>query len=334
MALIKDITDIRKFISVNEGMDFDNLTAYIDFVERDYIIDIISQTQYDALNGAYAADPGVALTTINSNLLIRCQEVVVNLALLNFVEPGSLQISDVISVVNTEQSGVLSQSRKNDLKTEWRNKGFNAVEKLLKFLWNSGNTYPLWNVSDEKIKHRSLLINTAEDFSKGYYIRNGFFAFSLLKNAIERAEELFISAAISEAYYIELKDQVKNNTLSVNNTKVINQLKKAIPPLAIYLGVIELGISIDDLGVNMTSLAANDNIYKQKPLSEGNWGHTLRTALQSGEIFLAKLRIFLNKNASVSTYPLYFSSACYISEEDRNDDQLKLNNEDSGFFIV
>lgn len=336
MALFKTIEELRLFIPVNAGMQLDIINVYLNKIEDEIIIDIISQAQYDNLKAAYLADPTPALSAANVLLLKRCQEVIANLALWKFIEPGTVYISDIITVPYTDQASVVSQSRKEDLKRQFLFDGYNAIEKLLKFLWAAApGAYALWEASTNKSKYRQLLVLSSEDFNKGFQLRNGYYAYQLLKNAINRVEEIYVAAEISQAYYDELIAQTKANTLTADNLIVVNYLQKAIPPLAVFIALTELGIDIDEIGININSLSEYDNLKVKTPLaSSGNLSYTIRRLQEMGDLFLGKLRIYLNAQASAVKYITYFDSNCYKSPETLDDPEQRLNKSDSGVFMA
>ena len=333
MSLIKTIEEVRKYVPVNAGATMENFQPYFDKVARSVIRDeYLGVTAYEELRTAYDADN---LTGDQESLLALCQEAVVNLGLQKFIEPGTVQIGDVITVPYSEQSQVVSQNRKYDLKNQFKLDGYEALQSLLQFLWDdAGSVFVGYWASDQRKQHRSSVILDAKEFRKGFQIKNGYFAFSLLKSAIERAEELYLLPSIGEDFYTELKGQIEAKTLSADNTLLMPWIQKSIAPLSVFVGLNELGINIDDLGITIDGLSDRENTVKRDPAGLSQYGVVVSRAERIGLSFMNKLTTYLNTHAAADKYAAYFNSECYLSAEDKEDDSLKINNSDSGFFMV
>lgn len=332
-TLIKNIEEVRNFVPVNAGAEFSNLAPYFDKVARSVIRDqYLGETAYEELRTAYDADN---LTAAQQLLLEYCQDAIVNLGLQKFVEPGTVQLSDVITVPFSEQSQVVSQNRKNDLKRQFKLDGYDALERMLTYLWtDGGSVFAGFWAGQQRKDHRSTVILSSTEFRTGFQIGNGYFAFTLLRSALARAEELYLVPSIGQDFYDELKLQIRDKSLSADNTALMPWIHKAMAPLAVFVGLNELGLNIDDLGVTIDGLSDRENVVKRDPADLSRYGMVISRAEKIGLSFMNRLTTYLNANASDSKYATYFASDCYLSAEDREDDSLKLNNSDSGFFIV
>lgn len=332
-TLIKTNEEVRNFVPVNIGSEFTNFQPYYDKIARSVLRDsILGATAYNELLTAYDADN---LTSNQQTLLEYCQDVIVNLGLEKFIEPGTVQISDVISVPYSEQSQVVSQNRKYDLKRQFKIDGHDALERLLRYLWTDGGTVfsGFW-ASQNRKDHRNTVILDSIEFKTGFQIGNGFYAFTLLKSAIARAEELYLVPTIGQDFYDELKLQIRDKTLTPENETLMPWIRKALAPLAVFVGLNELGINIDELGVTIDGLSDRDNTVKRDPADLSRYGMVISRAEKIGQSFLNRLTVYLNDNASDSVYPTYYASDCYLSAEDKADTDLHINNEDSGLFMV
>ncbi len=331
--LITTTEQIREFVPVASSFKFDEIEPQINDVEQEYIIPIIGQAQFDTL---------VALggpTGTNLELIKRCRNALAKLAVMKWIPFGNINVqSGGFSVKATDTAQIASQWRVDKLEEDMRREGWNALHRILTYLWSQPEgIFDDWDASDEKVEHRNWLIYSVDDFNKYYFIQNSYELFCRIKPGQREVMNQYILPILGQDLYDQVLDQVVSGTLTADNNALMEYIRRATAPLTIYESVASMGIDLSHWGITTLENADNgDNTAIRKPASPDRLSFALRKAGTDGRKHLGALRAFLNNNASSTKYALYYDSDLYQDPADLDDEEDgdMVNEEDSGVFIM
>lgn len=319
MPLFKEISEVKKYASVNAATDIDSLMPDIIDAEEEYIVKYLGQEQYDALVTQYDAN-STQLDFLN--LLEKVQKPLINLALANYIILNQVQISETgVHIVTDADNKTAWQWQINDLIEYFMKKGFNGLETLLRYLEAKKSTYTVWAGSSAYTDYKSFFINSAYEFQKYYNIKGSRLTYLSIASIMKRVEDLQVKSAITPEMFKEIKDAIKTGTtLSEDHQSLLELINPAVAYLTIGEACSEMAVEfeadafvvIQTKGRQDKTTAPNNllNLKKEK-------------ACKTGEAYLKDLVDFLNKNASESKYTTYYNSENYTAPADGDSGVIK-----------
>ncbi len=226
MALIKTEAEIKEYFTIDGSFDFNTLFPYIELAE-DEVKRILGSQQYDELDDYYnGANTGLPEL---DNLLPYAQRPIVYFAFLKGLDKFNVSIgNNGIGVIHNTQLAPASEKRVENLRTSILDGGYDALEYLLEFLETNIEDYPLWESSDAYAYQFEYLISSARKFDELYKIKRSRLTYLDWRPTMADVELLQINPTVSKELMDELKAQIKTNSVSVNNLKILPHLQKAL----------------------------------------------------------------------------------------------------------
>jgi len=275
-VLIKTIEELQKFLKADSTFPVSSIDAYQHDAIDDQLREALGDELCDELIDWYAAG---AATEEHDNLvalLEYAQRVVARFAFMKAAPNLDLKLMDSgFGVVSTSDMAPASKDRVNRFVEQLESAGWDAVEQLLRFLEKNKANYQNWTDSDAYTMAVRNFINSAEEFDKYVNIGKSRLKFKELRNEMDVVEMLQVIPVMGEQLADEIKDEMKDGSLSEANKKLLPIVKRAVA-----------FITAGKLNLN-----AN--------------------AARNGESFLSEIKRFLDSN--VDDYPLYKDSL-YLAE--------------------
>lgn len=314
MALIDSQAIIARYVPVNKEFDPAVIAGSL-VIARDLVIDILSPELYYLLEAQYDANN---LSAEQEELLPYVEEALVRLAIHDYSKDGQLLIS------NSGFHSAASDKRKtawqwqiNDTRTNLKFHGYQALQKLLRYLWASGNTFNEWLTSFNRVKYRSRFINEAEDFSQFYNINNNFCLFYNMRDSISYVEMHAIRPILCDDQYVQLKEQILNDSLTAANQVLLNYIKHTVANMAVAHAIPRLSALMSEAGIVEAFSSERQTLSASAAAREKVLSLMIRSAENAGYASRKNLEHFLRANAA--NYPLYISSPCYTDPAESTD---------------
>ncbi|OFY87842.1 MAG: hypothetical protein A3F72_02935 [Bacteroidetes bacterium RIFCSPLOWO2_12_FULL_35_15] len=329
--LLKSIADIKKVVPIIGSSSFTSFTPYIKQAERDFLIPNMSKTEYDALSAAYNVTTPT-LSAKQTELLEKCQEVIVHYMLFLWIPTGQVSMGDNgIRINTTETLKTAFQWQIDDLSRSVLRSSGSAMDALLDYLEENKATFALWAASSAYTVFKECFITTTKQFSDLFSpIGNSRLNFIALRSAMKKAQEFDITAIIGESFYNELMTQHIANNLSANNLKVVALIQKALVPFTMKRAFTELSVSIDERGILNFNNTGNAQVVSQKQPAKDAMIFKLEMAAENdAKTYSKKLKEFLATN--IADYATYAASDVYDS--DTTDHSFTNDSESGNFFM-
>lgn len=219
--------------------------------EMKYLVPLIGYDQYDQVNGKINADPVEELTEAETALLPYLRRVSAFFAYLDDMGTDNAKITD--SGIRTTETANMPRVfgwQYKELKNTLQAKAYDAVEVMLRFLFEKITDYPVWASSDEYLSLNGLLIKTGTDFDGHYKLYQPMRTFYSLKVLLDEVQEDFIKPAIGE----ELLDFfVQAEGLNDDEKKFLKLLKKAAAYMVIKKACQHYSVRFDSNGFTLLS---------------------------------------------------------------------------------
>lgn len=274
LQLIKTIEELQQYLKVDSTFPVKSIDAYQHDAIDDQLREVLSDEQLKLLCDWYKA--GQQADTKLSALLPYAQRVVARFAFMKAAPNLDLKLSDSgFGVVSTDSVAPASKDRVNRFVQALEADGWNAVEQLIRFLEKNKADYPTWVSSDSYTMQVRNFINSAEEFDKFVNIGKSRLKFKEFRQEMDVVEQLIVIPVIGDALADEIKGEIKDESLSEANKKLLPLIRRAVANFTI-------------------SRTVKDNLNAQ------------RTA----ESFMGELKRFLDRNHT--DYPLY--ETLYVAE--------------------
>jgi hypothetical protein len=292
MSLIKTIDEFKKFVRIQGTISVDTIIVAVPDAQEKYLRKILGDELLDDLDVWYnlTTPPTVA---VYSALLPHVQRALARFTL--FVVSPELDVnvtSSGIGVVMTPQLAPASSDRvaKFDKNNELR--GWDNVETLIKFLETHASDYPEWVASEAYTLGIRNLVNSAAEFDRIFAINQSRLTFNNYRPVMDDIDLLRIKPAISDAMFDKLITEIKANTVSIANKKILPLLQRA----EVYFSIIEKldKSNYDGVGVqiNLTMLQRDIDSFTRK-----------------AESFLSQVLTIMKAN--IADYPEYRDSGIF-----------------------
>ena len=239
--IIKDTPILRKYISVNGSVEFDNVKSYLRKAERNFLKPLIGTDQLTV----FESDQTDAIIKEAQEL---AREAVANFGYYLYLPIGAVQLSDKgIYVAESEHTKSASDKQFKELQRSFKKSGHEALDELLEVMEKSADKFSDWFSSDCYTVYKELLVNKTSTFNKWFYIFNSRQTFVALKPNIQITEDRFILNVIGANLLLALK----NSQTVTERKKVKELLQKSIVAFTIMLTVDNGMFVLDAKGIHM-----------------------------------------------------------------------------------
>lgn len=307
MALIKTTAELKKYVAVQQNTEIRSILPDLDRVEDEFIVRHLGQTQYAELLTGYGST--TLLTPALGFLLEKVQAALANLALAEYADVGQVVISDAgfqINVQDTVKTAFAWQIE--GVKGYFLRNGYNALEKLLRFLEENRAAYPLWVNSEAYTIFKSHLVNSATEFSAWCDISESRRTFLALRPIMRTVEQLTIAPQITPGLHQQLLGEIRTGAaLSEPAATLLELLRPAVAHLTIADAIPVLPLVITAAGVVVNELLTAEGMAKR--LAPGSMLEERKAqAHATGMRYLNNAIEYLKASASENRYKSFYDA--------------------------
>jgi hypothetical protein len=329
--LVASLNDIKKHFPAASSLQFDAVAPFIRSAEQDAVIPYLSQAQYDALNTAYNDGAGYSgMSTAEKNLLLCVQRPIVGKAILEVIPALNLVMSGSgLLVAVPDNTVAASQVRTEDLKRMARREYFQGLEAMLRFLESNTGVYTIWTASTSFTIYTECFLRSATEFNKNYFIDESRYIFTRCR-AVMLEKQQMVRRITGEALYNLLLDQLRSDSVSAANKKILPFIFSAVANLTMGESLIDLVPMFSDLGIRVATTSSSLSSAVESVPDPSIVNTLMDRATAKGQARLKELKDFLYANAS--DYPDFANNPAVYSTS-ATTDYNDLNNSTHGFGI-
>ncbi len=320
--------EIKAFSGASVALSPDTLTPYLiqSRAEKE-LRNILTDSLYDELLVLYTNDTLNAPGNEHAKALLPyVQKPLLLLAIYDFLCEGHATVSDAgIQVANRDRTAFRWQQV--ELKNSYIEKAYFSLDELIRYLNKNKADFADWESSSSYALDKGHFINDVETFQKWVNIRESYRMLVVLRPSIRNIEESLIKNLLTTTIYEQLKSDILDDDLDADQLKLLEFLEPAVAYRSMADAVETMHIDLTADGGYVKSLAkTEDNSQEVKIAKENQLRSYYDKLLSKGEMWLTKLRKYLNENASSEKYSSYFESDHYedpdtsavISDPSRN----------------
>lgn len=345
MSLINNISEFRKYITIDANAKMDTLRPYIEEAEQLYIVDLLGRAFYDEFAAKYADSvkptSPVALNAENVKLLGYIQRCLAYYSQLHSIIHLAGTFGDMgIRQHRADDSDAAPRWLQEKLALQALKNGDIHADKLLEFLETNstaGNDFQTWFASAANTKLSGCIVYSTAIASKYIRINNSRRVFIALRDTIKQIEAKYMPKLIGLAQYAELVQQLTTGGVGIPtpaNVKLIDKLAPIIAKRALYMQVQFMRVQIEATGLFIYS--GTDDLIKLGQLATDADVKILRQQLMDGELgYLAdeqELNQFILDN--IEDYPEIKASTVYTVQPDPGPTWVPKNDPNSKHFVV
>jgi uncharacterized protein DUF6712 len=328
--IFSTIEDVKLvFAPPNINNDIDSLMPYLDEALHD-VLPYLSQAQWDKLDADFADG---SANEDHLALLKVVRKALVHFAYLKHSDDGTMQISDkgYNRVKADDEDSAWAWQMNNFVKARIRD-GWIWLNRLLELLNSKPEVYTEWAESKEREYILSFFLWNLADFKKQRSIAD-LRMLDSLRNSMLHVQDEVIKRNLGAELYEELKDQLLNDDdFSPDNKALIPFIHKAIANLSTARAIEEGIVAFNEKGLTVRS-TRNDQGDNETEASLKKIAMFEKDAREKGASALKDLRDYLNKNASSTKYPSYYTNEDLYDDPTDTTDQSTFTNAAGGTYF-
>ncbi|MDR1098010.1 MAG: hypothetical protein LBL57_07760 [Tannerella sp.] len=261
-----DADEIRRYVSVSSALDFETMEAPLRNAFRLFIHPLLGWPMCDTVQDIYTGAPEIEYDT-DPELLELVQRANALLAFWYSYDEINVMIGSAgVKLRESEKSRLPFKYQEESLKRGWKNKGFNALDDVLRFLEQHTDNYPEYRQSENFTRSASDIVRCTPDVDRYYFINASRLTYLRLRPHFATVENTVIAPRLG-AIFPELKAAL---TLEEPEEKY-TALRDALIPVVVFYGVRRLMMETGDLtdkGLYFSTLSSSDACAGSSPVAD------------------------------------------------------------------
>lgn len=268
--LFKTITEIKVFLPIGAGNDFNRLKPHIANAENKYIKPLLGTAMYEELQEFYDADYPEEPTEVQEAtkvLLEKVQHAIIHLAYFIGFDFLNVSVSDMgFHRDESQTTKGLYKYQEDNLRKYFSDSGFNGLDDVLVYLENNIQYFGEFKASENwTILKESFLPTVSVIEAIPYNIHGSRLILLALKPHIAYAEDTDIKKVMGETIYAEVKAEIVKDAPSAKVTALLPYIRKPLICLAAALLMEETAATLDNRGLFFEEISATypgNKVYK------------------------------------------------------------------------
>ena len=150
-----------------------------------------------------------------------------------------------------------------ELKQQFRNKGFNAIDELLRYMQEKPDSFPGFKESEAWADFAHSLVSNPKEIDNYCYVNGSYLVYLKLRPSFKRIMELYIEPALGTQLCDALDAWLANGTVPQGATEdIMKKLREKVVPVVVCRALSEhvrnVG-EITDRGLYYTNIQPNSN---------------------------------------------------------------------------
>lgn len=261
-----DAAELNQFIPVSAALYFESVQSSLEDAWRLFVLPLLGEALAEEIEAYYVdEDP----TALQLKVLNECQRAVANLAFWYNFDELNIRISDQ-GMQRQESEGSFKQTFKyqeDQLKTSFKNKGFNALDRVIDLLDKHQKDFPLYEQSPAYASRKSSIVRSTAEVDANYFINNSHLIFLRLKPIFKSVEDTVLQPALGDALYQALTKALKDDTAELGDTTT-EEFRQRCASFVVLKSIAKLVRqtgSLTDRGLYFASIHEGDGNLSVRP---------------------------------------------------------------------
>jgi len=212
--------------AISTTLELTSLEPVIYDAARRHLTPYLGVDFYEDLATAYAGD---SMSAAQTALLPKVRKPLALLTMHEYAKIGGIEFGEGgIHRNENDSKKAAFRYQEKEYSRYMIEKGYEALELLLKFLSDNTATYTDWAASDEATMHLNPLLNYAADFRRLLNVQCDRWTFECMRPLIAEVETVAVQAILPAAFYYGLKERHVAGTLTVPEKELRTRIRNAI----------------------------------------------------------------------------------------------------------
>ena len=261
-----DAAELNQFIPVSAALYFESVQSSLEDAWRLFVLPLLGEALAEEIEAYYDDEEPTALQL---KVLNECQRAVANLAFWYNYDELNIRISDQ-GMQRQESDGSFKQTYKyqeDQLKTSFKNKGFNALDRVIDLLDKHQKDFPLYEESPAYATRKSSIVRSTAEVDANYFINNSHLIFLRLKPIFKSVEDTVLQPALGDALYQALTKALKEGTAELGDTTT-EEFRQRCASFVVMKSIAKLVRqtgSLTDRGLYFASIHEGDGNLSVRP---------------------------------------------------------------------
>ena len=292
-----DAAELNQFIPVSAALYFESVQSSLEDAWRLFVLPLLGEALAEEIEAYYVDE---APTALQLKVLNECQRAVANLAFWYNFDELNIRISDQ-GMQRQESDGSFKQTYKyqeDQLKTSFKNKGFNALDRVIDFLDKHQKDFPLYEQSPAYASRKSSIVRSTAEVDANYFINNSHLIFLRLKPIFKLVEESGLRAVLGESLYKDLLKAIKDGETTIGDTTT-EELRLRCVSFVVFTSIAELMQqtgTLTDRGLYFEQIHEGDGNLSVKPARPGDLMVRVDNLRKNADTCLNQLMNFIQLN--------------------------------------
>ena len=303
-TLLKNIEDIKQYVSVNKNIKWASIEPYVKQADRKYIKNLIGSVIYNDYATTTPTEPK------EKEVYELLREASANLSWFVYLPLANVQVSDGgISVNSGDNYKPAEWWQIRDLRRSFLDAGLLAIDEALKIMESNTDTFINWTVTEGFTLFNELFVKRTDTFHRWFGISNSRQTFLALKPYMLEVHHQYFTSVLNTDTINVIKSASNNIQKQVleflQASQVHFTVAKAVESGSFLITSTGLFQQFDDLPG-----------YKMNPLTENQLNKLHQERLIAGEEYLKKAIALIESNAS--DFPDYIKKSNSIIVKAKN----------------
>jgi hypothetical protein len=300
--LFANITEIKTFLPIGVGNDFNRIKPHIENAENKYIKILLGTNMYDELDEFKAADYPEDPSDVQQamkELLEKVQHALIHLAY--YIGFDFLNVSATDAGFHRTESDIqkgLYKYQEDNLKQYFSDSGFNALDDVLVYLEGNIEHFAEFKAQENYTVLKQSFLPTVKVVENIPFNLNGSrLTFLALKPSVSYIEDTEIRKTLGETIYNEIKTEMVKDSPAASTTAILPYIRKPLIYLASAMLMEETGAELGEKGLFFikTEPGYRGNI-KKEPSTEQRIAYMVSRNRTIGYNYLEALKRYLTEN--------------------------------------
>lgn len=289
--------ELNQFIPVSAALYFESVQSSLDDAWRLFVLPLLGEALAEEIEAYYNLEEPTAL---QRKVLNECQRAVANLAFWYNFDELNVRISDQ-GMQRQESDGSFKQTFKyqeDQLRAAFKNKGFNALDRVIDLLDKHQKDFPLYEQSPAYASRKSSIVRCTAEVDANYFINNSHLIFLRLKPIFKLVEESGLRAVLGESLYKDLLKAIKDGETTIGDTTT-EELRLRCVSFVVFTSIAELMQqtgTLTDRGLYFEQIHEGDGNLSVKPARPGDLMIRVDNLRKNADTCLNQLMNFIQLN--------------------------------------
>ena len=301
--LFKTITEIKAFLPIGVGNDFDRLKPHIASAENKYIKPLLGTSMYDELqefyNATYPASPSDVQIAMKE-LLEKVQLALIHLAYFVGFDFMNVSATDAgFHRTESEKLKSLYGYQENSLRKFFSDAGFDNLDDVLVYLEENIEYFAEFKAQTNYTVLKQSFLPTVKVVEEiPFNLHGSRLTFLALKPGISYIEDTQIKKLLGTTIYNTIKTEMVKDSPAGKVTAIIPYIRKPLIYLATAFLMKETGADLTEKGLYFEK---TDPVFrgtlKKEPAEMARVSELVKRNQLVGEGYMEELKRYLVENA-------------------------------------